>query len=144
MQRSVLQVGFPRRNEDKLRKALDRTHTTLWIRCTKSSRWAKKGQLLGFARADSDGSLTATIWDVAVHPAWQRMGFGRALVERLVRSLIEADVDVITLYAEPQVVLLYEKLGFCKDVQELRGMAFQKTTAEGRAFIAAATAPVAA
>ena len=137
----LLQVGFPRRNTDKLRRALNCTHTTLWIRCNRSSRWAKQGQMLGFARADSDGTLTATIWDVAVAPAWQRIGLGRGLVERVVRSLMQADVDCITLYAEPGVVLLYEKLGFCKDVQELKGMAFQKTTQEGRAFIAASATP---
>jgi hypothetical protein len=27
---------------------------------------ARAGQLLGFARATSDGALSATIWDVAV------------------------------------------------------------------------------
>lgn len=95
--------------------------------------------MLGFARANSDGALTATIWDVAVHPAWQRIGLGRGLVERLVVALYDADIEVIALYAEPAVVLLYEKLGFQKDVQGLKGMAFQKTSQEGRALIAAAT-----
>ena len=35
------------------------------------SRIARIGQLIGFARATSDGSLSATIWDVAITPAWQ-------------------------------------------------------------------------
>ena len=60
------QVGFPSRDLHKLQLALDNTHAVLWIRSTKQSRWAKIGQLLGFARAFSDKALTATIWDVAV------------------------------------------------------------------------------
>ncbi|KAK9902096.1 hypothetical protein WJX75_004187 [Coccomyxa subellipsoidea] len=65
-------VGFPARNPEKLVRALSHTHRTLWIRSTRKSRMARLGQLLGFCRATSDGALSATIWDVAVHPAWQR------------------------------------------------------------------------
>lgn len=58
----VLQVGFPRRDPDRLRIALDHTHRLIWVRATKQSRVARLGQLLGFARATSDGVLNATIW----------------------------------------------------------------------------------
>lgn len=51
----------------------------------------------------SDGVFTATIWDVAVSPAWQRSGLGRAMMERLTRGLVEDGIPNITLYAEPQV-----------------------------------------
>jgi hypothetical protein len=64
--RNDLQVGFPSRDLGKLQTALDNTYVTLWIRSTKKSRWAQAGQMLGFARAFSDKSLTATIWDVSV------------------------------------------------------------------------------
>ena len=36
-------------------------------------------------------------------------------MERLIISLTEEDISTITLYAEPKVVGLYEKLGFQKD-----------------------------
>lgn len=49
-----------------MKLALDNTHATIWVRSTKQSRWAKLGQLLGFARATSDKALSATVWDVAV------------------------------------------------------------------------------
>jgi len=132
------QVGFPRRDPVKLQQALENTHTTLWLRAAKQTRWAARHQLLGFARATSDGSLTATIWDVAVHPAWQRVGLGRALVERLVASLCESGVPLICLYAEPNVVLLYEKLGFKKDLQTMKGMGFQRKSPQGQVIISAA------
>lgn len=134
----LLQVKFPLRDETKLRVALERTHTTLWIRSTKQSRWAKKGQILGFARATSDSNLTATIWDVAVHPAWQKQGAGRGLVERIVTSLCSQGVSVICLYAEPNVVLLYQKLGFQKDLKTMKGMGFATRSPAGQQMIAAA------
>eukprot|EP00878_Enallax_costatus_P011205 GHUV01011701.1.p2 GENE.GHUV01011701.1~~GHUV01011701.1.p2 ORF type:complete len:179 (+),score=10.64 GHUV01011701.1:343-879(+) len=55
-------VGFPRRDPDRLRVALDNTHRLIWVRSLKQSRVARLGQLLGFARATSDGVLNATIW----------------------------------------------------------------------------------
>lgn len=60
------QVGFPQRDPARLKLALDNSHIVLWIRSMKQTRWARKGQLLGFGRATSDGALNATIWDVAV------------------------------------------------------------------------------
>ncbi len=63
---AMRQVGFPKRDLDKLEKALVHTHCVLWVRATTKSRYAREGQLIGFARATSDGALSATIWDVAV------------------------------------------------------------------------------
>ena len=59
-----------------LQDALARTHQVLWIRNTKQTRWARNGQLIGFARATSDGVCAATIWDVAVRPAYIFRGAG--------------------------------------------------------------------
>ena len=61
-----MQVGFPRRDLGKLKTAMDNTHAIIWVRSNKGTRWARLGQLLGFARATSDKALSATIWDVAV------------------------------------------------------------------------------
>jgi len=42
-------------------------HATGWLSAEgPNSAAARQGQLLGFARATSDGALSATIWDVAV------------------------------------------------------------------------------
>lgn len=132
-------VGFPSRDLGKLQIALNNTHKILWVRSTKKSRWAQEGQMLGFARASSDKALTATIWDVSVHPAWQRGGLGRGLLERLLASLIADDITTICLYAEPGVVSLYERMGFQKDPGGVKGMAFQRKSAEGKVLVAAST-----
>ena len=120
-------VQFPRRDPVKLKTALEHTYAFCWVRATKQTRYARLGQMVGFSRASSDGYLSATIWDVAVLPAWQRSGLGRAMMERLTRKLVEAQIPTITLYAEPSVVGLYEKLGFVKDPEGIKGMAFQKS-----------------
>lgn len=100
-------VGFPRRNVEKMEKALANTHRLIWIRATKATRFQKLGQCVGFARATSDGHLVATIWDVAVLPVLQKRGLGSALIERLLQRLVDDDIPLIALYAEPGVVKLY-------------------------------------
>ena len=45
-------------------------------------------------------------------PSWQRAGIGRGLVERLVNALLAEGVPVVSLFAEPRVVGLYQRLGF--------------------------------
>ncbi|KAI8468200.1 MAG: hypothetical protein J3K34DRAFT_378299 [Monoraphidium minutum] len=108
-------VGFPRRDPERLKVALENTHRLVWVRAVKAGRAARIGQILGFARATSDGVFSATIWDVAVAPQWQRSGLGRAMMERLTLGLVEDGIPAINLYAEPQVVDLYKKLGFKED-----------------------------
>ncbi|MEO2194160.1 MAG: GNAT family N-acetyltransferase [bacterium] len=130
------QVGFPRRDPTRLEAALRNTHRSLWVRASRKSRLAKEGQLLAFGRATSDGALSATIWDVAVMPAWQRGGIGRGLVERLTKSIVEEGIPVVTLYAEPGVVGLYEKLGFEVDPVGVKGMAFQSGSRRGKGLLA--------
>lgn len=118
-------VGFPKRDLLDLQTALDNTHLVHWVRATKSSRWARDGQLIGFARATSDRAFFGTIWDVAVLPSWQKSGLGKGLVERLVNDLLDEDIPVICLFAESGVIGLYERLGFEKDFRNLRCMAYQ-------------------
>lgn len=130
-------VGFPRRDPGRLAAALVNTHRLIWVRAARKSRMAKEGQLLGFARATSDRSLSATIWDVAVTPAWQKGGLGRAMVERLTASLVTEGITIITLYAEPGVVGLYEKLGFVKDPEGVKGLAFQSNSKQAKTALAA-------
>lgn len=81
-----------------------------------------------------------------VYPAWQRSGLGRGLVERLTAKLVNEDITIISLYAEPNVVDLYNRLGFVASPGGIKGMAFQKSSKPGKALMeqAAATTAVAA
>jgi ribosomal-protein-alanine N-acetyltransferase len=57
----------------------------------------------------------ATLFNIAVDPAWQRQGFGRKLLKHLIDELEKR--DVLTLWLEVRAsnhaaIALYESLGF--------------------------------
>jgi predicted N-acetyltransferase YhbS len=60
-----------------------------------------------------------------VLPSWQGEGLGRALIERLTARLLEDQITSITLFAEPTVVKMYERLDFQADPQGVKGMTFR-------------------
>jgi len=67
-------------------------------------------ELVGFARAVTDGLFRAYLEDVAVHADHRRQGIGSRLVARLLREL--GDVDLTSLFCQPDLVAVYEPLGF--------------------------------
>lgn len=111
-------VGFPRRDPDKIRIALDHTDSLLWV------EYAKTGRPVAFARATGDGVFNAIIWDVVVDPSFQGMGLGKAVVERVVGELLGKGIRNIALYSEPRVLGFYRPLGFVADPDGIRGMVY--------------------
>lgn len=111
-------VGWARRPLRKVKKALE--HSFLVV-----SMWEVKGnkrRLIGFARATSDHAFNATIWDVVVHPNFQSKGLGKALMKYMIKQLRGDDISNITLFADPQVVDFYRRLGFVLDPEGIKGM----------------------
>lgn len=70
------------------------------------------GELVAAGRALADGADCAYICDVAVLPAYQGSGVGKALVQRLVA--LSAGHQKIILYAVPGKEGFYRKLGFLR------------------------------
>lgn len=68
------------------------------------------GTLIGAGRALADGIDCSYICDVAVHPEYQGLGIGKAIVSRLV-ELSQGHRKII-LYAAPGKEPFYRKLGF--------------------------------
>lgn len=66
--------------------------------------------LVGAGRALADGIDCSYICDVAVHPGYQGIGLGKALIERLRDS--SAGHRKIILYANPGKEGFYARLGF--------------------------------
>lgn len=66
-------------------------------------------RLVGAARALSDREYHATIYDVAVHPDYQRRGIGTRLVSELLAVL---PVWRVLLVADDDVKDFYRRLGF--------------------------------
>ena len=111
-------VGWARRPLRKVKKAMQ--HSFLVV-----SMWevrGKKKHLIGFARATSDCAFNATIWDVVVDPNFQNRGLGKAMMKYTIAQLRNADISNITLFADPQVVDFYRRLGFVLDPEGIKGM----------------------
>lgn len=111
-------VGWARRPLRKVKKAI--LHSFLVV-----SMWEIKGnrkRLVGFARATSDQAFNATIWDVVVDPDYQSQGLGKALMKFTIKKLRGEDISNITLFADPQVINFYRKLGFILDPEGIKGM----------------------
>ena len=111
-------VGWARRPIRKVKKALEFSFLVVTM-------WEFKGnrrRLVGFARATSDHAFNATVWDVVIHPNFQSQGLGKALMQYMIRKLRNEDISNITLFADPQVVDFYRRLGFVLDPEGIKGM----------------------
>ncbi|KAF6157457.1 hypothetical protein GIB67_004395 [Kingdonia uniflora] len=113
-------VGFPKRDPEKIKIALEHTDALLWI------EYRKTKKPVAFARATGDGVFNAIIWDVVVDPSFQGIGLGKVLMERLVDELLEKRISNIVLYAEPRVLGFYRPLGFAADPDGIRGMVYSR------------------
>ncbi|MGL5939396.1 MAG: GNAT family N-acetyltransferase [Waterburya sp.] len=67
--------------------------------------------LIGFARATSDGIYRAAIWDVIIDPDYQGVGLGRKLVETVLTHPLVNKVERVYLTTTHQQSF-YERIGF--------------------------------
>ncbi|CAL9079309.1 Acetyltransferase (GNAT) family [Musa troglodytarum] len=125
-------VGFPRRDPDRLRRALDHGGGGAVVWVEEAKRGGRPGKPVAFARATGDGVFNAVVWDVVVEPSLQGMGLGRAVMERIVAELRRKGVSNIALYAEPRVVGFYRPLGFATDPDGIRGMVYSRRNQKKR------------
>lgn len=91
------------RNIEDLAEAIKNSEPVITV-------WNKQ-QLIGFARATSDGVYRATIWDVVIHPDFRGTGLGSKLVESVLSHPRMSRVERIYLMTTHQQQF-YEKIGF--------------------------------
>ncbi|KAG9443311.1 hypothetical protein H6P81_014651 [Aristolochia fimbriata] len=118
-------VGWPRRPPEKMAAALRNSYMVATLHAARKSLDGEgngQKQLIGMARATSDHAFNATIWDVLVDPLYQGQGLGKALIEQLIRALLQRDIGNITLFADSKVVDFYRNLGFETDPEGIKGM----------------------
>uniref|UniRef100_A0A0D9WHS2 aralkylamine N-acetyltransferase n=1 Tax=Leersia perrieri TaxID=77586 RepID=A0A0D9WHS2_9ORYZ len=118
-------VGWPRRPLTKIAASLRNSYLVATLHSIIRSSEAEgeeRKQLIGMARATSDHAFNATIWDVLVDPSYQGQGLGKALMEKVIRTLLQRDISNITLFADNKVVDFYKNLGFETDPQGIKGM----------------------
>jgi len=111
-------VGWVRRPLKKVKIAIQNSFLIISL----SYQEKKEKRLIAFARATSDNTFNATIWDVVVHPDFQRKGLGKILIQEVIKSLRYSDINTITLFADPQVLKFYTNLGFISDPDGVKGM----------------------
>lgn len=91
------------RNTEDLTEAIKNSEPVIAV-------WNKQ-QLIGFARATSDGVYRATIWDVVIHPDFRGTGLGSKLVETVLSHPRMSKVERVYLMTTHQQKF-YEKIGF--------------------------------
>lgn len=78
-----------------------------------ASAW-DRDQLVGFGRVLTDRVYRAMLYDIIVHPDYQGLGVGRAVVEHLIHHPLLEKVPVIALFTRDKQSF-YERLGFVSD-----------------------------
>nr|ARW68610.1 hypothetical protein [Palisada sp.] len=111
-------VGWVKRPIKKVKIAIENSFITISIFYYTQN----KKNLIGFARATSDESFNATIWDVVIHPQFQGKGLGKALMREIIKQLRYHDISTITLFADPGVIQFYKSIGFITDPDGVKGM----------------------
>lgn len=66
--------------------------------------------LIGFARAITDGRFRAYIEDVVVHSKYQKTGIGKQLISKIMSEL--SHIDVVSLFCEEHLIPFYQENEF--------------------------------
>jgi GNAT superfamily N-acetyltransferase len=74
------------------------------------------GDLVGFARALSDGAFRAFVYDVIVSAEFQGEGVGALVLDELLARPAVANAEQVELYCQPDLVGFYEQRGFSDDL----------------------------
>ncbi|MCM3024156.1 GNAT family N-acetyltransferase [Heyndrickxia ginsengihumi] len=97
-------VGWKRHNQ----KIIQQVFTASNVICVA----LRDQHIIGFGRAMSDGVFNAAIYDVVVHPDFQKSGVVKRIVEDLLNQL--KDISCIHLIATTGNEDFYRNLGFNK------------------------------
>ncbi len=83
-------------------------------------------KLVGFGRVLTDGVLHAMIFEMIVHPDYQRRGIGVQILQRLVQWCNENQIRDIQLFCARGNQAFYEKYGFVARPDEAPGMQYRR------------------
>lgn len=82
-------------------------------------------RLVGVGRVISDGALHAMIYDMIVHPDYQRQGIGGEILKRLLERCQQAKLRDIQLFCARGKREFYEKYGFTARPDDAPGMQYR-------------------
>ncbi|KAG8380987.1 hypothetical protein BUALT_Bualt06G0073600 [Buddleja alternifolia] len=89
---------------------------------------AENGRLIGFGRAVSDLGLTASIYDVMVHPSLRGRGVGRMIVQKIVRMLTNRGIYDIAALCTDNESQFFRACGFGDDMLGATTMMYTRAT----------------
>ncbi|WP_342577071.1 GNAT family N-acetyltransferase [Psychrobacillus sp. FSL K6-2843] len=98
------------RTNDDILKMLDLSHVAIGLVDSETD------ELVGFARAITDGMYRAFIFDVIVKCSDRNRGLGFTLMNSLLENSLIQSVERIELYCPERLVSYYEQFGFSTDV----------------------------
>lgn len=98
------------RTNDDILKMLDLSHVAIGLVDSETD------ELVGFARAITDGMYRAFIFDVIVKGSDRNRGLGFTLMNSLMENSLIQSVERIELYCPERLVSYYEQFGFSTDV----------------------------
>ena len=82
--------------------------------------------LVGFGRILTDGVLHAMIYEMIVHPDYQRQGIGTQILHLLIRWCNDAHIYDIQLFCASGKRPFYEKNGFVSRPDDAPGMHYSR------------------
>src|SRR5262249_19172045 len=71
-----------------------------------------RDMLVGFGRLVSDGTYYGTLWDIAVHPHFQKHGIGKMIVASLLAKCRSLHLTMVGLFTVLRNRQFYESSGF--------------------------------
>jgi GNAT superfamily N-acetyltransferase len=111
------QAGLSSKSEEAAARGLPRTIHAVVVRCT--------GQAVGMGRVIGDGGLFYQVTDIAVDPAHQGRGLGKAIMASLMDQLRASALPgaYVSLMADGEAHRLYAQFGFRPTMPQSLGMA---------------------
>lgn len=99
------QYGFPEVDGPEAMRRVKHCQAAVFLVCE------IEGKVVGVVRGTYDGSR-AMIHQLSVHPAYQRQGIGRALVEEIIRRFQEMGAPTVSATVTEESFPFWQKLGF--------------------------------
>lgn len=79
-------------------------------------------RLVGVGRVITDGVLHAMIYEMIVHPDFQRRGIGSQILNIILQNCLEANIRDIQLFCARGARSFYERYGFVARPEDAPGM----------------------
>lgn len=104
MKEIYVSVGWTRHSKEIIKQVFEASNVFAFV--------TVNDRIVGFGRAMSDGVFNAAIYDVVVHPEFQKQGIARQIMDHLLDKL--SNVSCVHLISTTENEGFYKKLGLKK------------------------------